>query len=140
MDSPHALFLGLNPSTADQTSDDPTIRRCVNFTKSWGFGGLVMANLFAYRATNPKDMLDEKDPVGISNDDALKSLAENAGLIVCAWGAHGGHRDRDKEVFSILKGHKLTCLGLTKDGHPRHPLYMRSDSVPIEFDINRYLK
>lgn len=72
---PKVMFIGLNPSTADETKDDPTIIRCINFAKSWGYGGLEMTNLFAFRATNPKVMKNEKEPIGKDNDTWLKKLA-----------------------------------------------------------------
>ena len=123
----YVLFIGLNPSTANEREDDPTIRRCKRFAKDWGFGGVYMANLFALRATNPKVMLAHDNPVGIDNDVWLQDLACNAGIIVCSWGAHGGHQDRDKYVINLLAAHDLMCLGVTKSGKPRHPLYIKAD-------------
>ena len=123
------LFIGLNPSTADETSDDPTIRRCINFVKDWGFGGLCMANLFAYRATEPKQMMISDEPIGPDNDITLKNLALKADMIVAAWGGNGVFNDRDKEVLSMIK--RMLCLGKTKNGHPRHPLYVKRDTELI---------
>lgn len=129
---PYAMFIGLNPSTADEAIDDPTIRRCIAFSKSWGFGSLCMTNLFAFRATDPEVMKSESFPIGgHENDLALRSLADGAGVVVAAWGVHGTHLDRAAAVMKMLP--KLHCLGLSKDGHPRHPLYMRSDCKPIPF-------
>jgi hypothetical protein len=125
------VFVGLNPSTADETVDDPTIRRCIRFAREWGYGGLVMCNLFAYRATDPKDMKAAEDPVGPENDDYLRSCAQRAGLVVAAWGAHGGHLGRAQQVVDAGLLGNFTVLGLTKDGHPRHPLYMRADCRPL---------
>lgn len=125
------LFVGLNPSTADADNDDPTIRRCIRFAKDWGHGGILMANLFAIRATDPKDMLRADDPIGERNDYWLAHLAGLSGRVVAAWGAHGGHRDREQQVVDSGALGSFTVLGLTKDGHPRHPLYMRADCRPL---------
>lgn len=134
----HALpFIMLNPSTADASNDDPTIRRCMGFARDRGFGGIIVANLFAYRATSPADMKAAIDPIGPGNDTATTALmkwAARAGVpIVAAWGAHGPFRRRDVQVVSLanLIGSRLVSLGTTKDGHPRHPLYVRSDQ-PFE--------
>jgi len=125
--APYALFIGLNPSTANEQEDDPTIRRCKRFAADWGYGAVYMANLFALRATDPDDMLAHNAPVGGDNNTWLQNLARDAGIIVCAWGAHGGHRQRDEEVKCLLAEHNLMCLGITKTGKPRHPLYIKAD-------------
>ncbi|MCU7849348.1 MAG: DUF1643 domain-containing protein [Candidatus Thiodiazotropha sp. (ex Lucinoma kastoroae)] len=125
-DDPYALFIGLNPSTADEYENDPTIRRCIRFAKDWGFGGLYMANLFAIRATKPKIMKAHHAPIGIKNDVWLQDLARGAGVIVCAWGTHGSHQGRDQMVKALLSAYGLMCLGTTKDGHPKHPLYIKA--------------
>lgn len=131
------VVIGLNPSTADETVDDPTIRRCTGYAKRWGCGGLVMFNLFGFRATSPKDMLAADDPVGPDNKDAFdRELGELDGrpapIVLCAWGAHGGHMDQDEEVLGWIDWPDINpqCLGVTKDGFPRHPLYMRNDAAP----------
>ena len=126
---PFALFIGLNPSTADETEDDPTIRRCVRFATEWAYGGLYMANLFAFRATDPSVMTSCPSPVGPDNDHHLLTRAKEAGVIVCAWGTHGAHQERDTSVTKLLSDYDLKCLGQTKDGHPRHPLYIRADKT-----------
>lgn len=136
-DGPYALFVGLNPSTADETTDDPTIRRCVRFARDWGYGALCMANLFAFRATDPKVMMAEPEPVGPANDGNLACAHLGAGITIAAWGAHGGHRGRDKEVLQMLSG--FHHLGLTKGGKPRHPLYLRADSTPARLTPNARL-
>lgn len=125
----YAMFVGLNPSTADETTDDPTIRRCVAYAKAWGYGALCMTNLFAFRATDPKDMLSARDPVGPENDATLIDLSGGAGVVVAAWGTYGTHLGRGQMVRNMLPG--LHCLKLTKDGHPGHPLYLRKDLVPV---------
>jgi len=124
---PAVLFIGLNPSTADALQDDPTIRRCIRFAKAWGYRALYMANLFAFRATDPRDMKAVVDPVGPDNDGWLWQLAYDADLVVAAWGAHGEHRDRAAAVARRL-AKRLHCLGRTTAGHPRHPLYVRRDA------------
>lgn len=128
MNSERVMFVGLNPSTADETEDDATIRKCMSFAKSWGYTGLVMTNLFAYRATEPKDMLKAGDPVGLANNAHLLREANFASLLVAAWGTHGGHLARNAAVRELLPN--LHHLGLTKDGHPRHPLYLKGDTKP----------
>jgi hypothetical protein len=127
---PFALFVCLNPSTADENSDDPTVRRCIRFADSWGYGGLVVANIFAYRSTDPKALYGLADPIGPENDKFIKSMSRRAGLTVAAWGVHGAYLDRGVFVFKNL----LTDphhLALTKNGHPKHPLYLRKDLRPI---------
>ena len=128
------MFVGLNPSTADETQDDPTIRRCIAFAKAWGYGGVCMTNLFAYRATLPEVMKATSDPVGPDNDEYLRALAADAGVVVAAWGANGTHKGRDAEVRKLLP--ELHCLALTKDGHPGHPLYLRKTLTPFPMGSN----
>jgi hypothetical protein len=130
-DGPYVMFVGLNPSTADETQDDPTIRRCIGFARDWGYGGLCMANLFAFRATDPADMKAAADPVGPENDASLERLACEAGLVVAAWGVHGTHLDRARQVAAARVLGDFTVLGLTADGHPRHPLYLKKTCRPL---------
>ncbi|MBP2698730.1 hypothetical protein C9J44_05000 [Photobacterium sp. GB-27] len=128
---PYAMFIGLNPSTADETEDDPTIRRCINFAKSWGYGGLCMANLFAYRATQPEDMKRASDPIGDKNDETLILLAQNAGVIVGAWGNDGVFLNRSEDVRALIS--ELNVLKVNKSGEPAHPLYLKSTLTPIKW-------
>lgn len=132
---PRLMVVGLNPSTADHQKLDPTLRRIRQFAKDWGLGGFVMTNLFAYRATEPKDMLAADDPVGPENDRHLVDTAtdERTGLVLAGWGTHGGYRDRDRAVTRLLDGVKVWSLGRTKDGHPRHPLYVRADAPLVPY-------
>lgn len=123
------MFVGLNPSTADEFNDDPTIRRCIAFAKSWGYAALCMANLFAYRATQPGVMLAAPDPVGPDNDRTLQALASKAGVVVAAWGTNGAHRGRDIAVRELLPN--LHYLRLTQNGYPGHPLYLPSTLHPV---------
>jgi len=123
---PYVMFIGLNPSTADESKDDPTIRRCMGFAKAWGFGGLCMTNLFAYRATDPNKMKAWPDPIGLHNDAWLIRVATDAGLVVAAWGNHGNHLSRAADVRRLIDG--MCCLGTTKQGEPKHPLYLSSNT------------
>lgn len=126
-------FVGLNPSTADETADDPTIRRCVRFARDWGYGGIIMVNLFALRSTDPKALIGHADPVGPDNDWVLRNVHTHASLVVAAWGAHRAARDRaDAAVAELLVHGSFAVLDLTKDGHPRHPLYMPASAVPLD--------
>ncbi len=125
------MFIGLNPSTADERLDDPTIRRCLGFTKAWGYGGLIMTNLFAYRATNPIDMQIEPDPIGLKNDYFLRISAGYASIIIAAWGTSGGFLQRDKTVIKLIPN--LCILRLTKNGFPSHPLYLPKNLKPIKW-------
>jgi hypothetical protein len=127
----YAMFIGLNPSTADEVNDDPTIRRCIAFAKYWGYGALCMANLFAFRATEPVDMFAAVDPVGPENDSYLMKLAQDAGVVVAAWGTNGTHMARDRVVRDLLPN--LHCLRKTQAGHPGHPLYLPGDLRPVPF-------
>ncbi|MBY0473759.1 MAG: DUF1643 domain-containing protein [Nitrosomonas sp.] len=129
----YAMFIGLNPSTADELQDDPTVRRCINFSKEWGFSALCMTNIFGYRATDPQVMKAVSDPVGPENDEMLIDVAKNAGVIIAAWGTHGVHHRRAEKVKQIL-GDKLMCLRLTKEGYPAHPLYLPKNLKPISFN------
>lgn len=136
-------FIGLNPSTADETQDDPTIRRCVRFAKDWGYGAMCMTNIFAFRATDPEVMKVEKHPSseprsgpggGRSdmNLDWIRNIAGNAGIIVAAWGKHGGHNHQGQLVKQTLQGfnHVIHHLGLNGDGTPKHPLYLKATTKP----------
>lgn len=126
------MFIGLNPSTADETADDPTIRRCIRFARDWGCGALYMLNLFGYRATDPKVMMRAGDPIGAGNDAAIVQYAERCSMIVAAWGIHGHLAGRDDHVRRLLRQNEfeLRCLGKTKDGFPKHPLYVPASTLP----------
>lgn len=128
----YAMFVGLNPSTADEVENDNTIRACMGYAKRWGYGALCMANLFAFCATKPAVMKVYTAPVGPDNDKWLVELAKDAGLIVAAWGGGGTHLQRDGVVKRLLAG-KLACLKIIKHGHPHHPLYLDADLKPIPF-------
>ena len=128
----YAMFIGLNPSTADETEDDPTIRRCVGYAKEWEYSGLCMTNLFSFRATKPKEMFSVLAPVGKNNDIHLMEVAKKAGIVIAAWGTHGGYLDRDKRVCSLIEN--LNCLSITKKGFPGHPLYLKKGLIPFLFN------
>ena len=125
------LFVMLNPSTADAEMDDPTIRRCMGFARRWGFQGLVVGNLFAWRATDPRELCRVADPIGPDNDHHLKAMSGNADAVIAAWGEWGALRGRNEHVTGLLGG-VVEHLGLTKQGHPRHPLYVRADAARRE--------
>ncbi len=129
-----ALFVMLNPSTADAEVDDRTIRRCIGFARSWSCAGLTVANLYALRSTKPKNLWTHRDPVGPENDRWLRRLAAEYGDVVCAWGADA-MPDRVEAVTDLLKasGARLWCFAVTKSGAPRHPLYIRSDQPLVEW-------
>jgi hypothetical protein len=126
-DQPHVLFIGLNPSVADASVDDPTLRRCMRFARQWGYGGVIMANLFAFRATSPRVLPHVPDPIGPENDRWLEQLRNSVDVAVAAWGWMGSIHSRSARVESRLG--ELYCLGATKNGEPRHPLYVRGDSA-----------
>jgi hypothetical protein len=127
-----AMFVGLNPSTADETQDDPTVRRCIRFARDWGHDALVMTNLFAWRSTDPLGLRAPHDPVGPENDRHLFELARGAGVVIAAWGVHGTLAGRAERVVESGILGPYYVLGLTKDGHPRHPLYMPARCVPLD--------
>jgi len=134
----YLMIIGLNPSTADETKDDPTIRKCIGFAKRLGYGALCMTNLFAFRATDPKIMEREADPIGPDNDLHLKACAENAGVIVAAWGVNGSYLGRNKQVYDLMDAppvlRTVCCLRKTKSGHPEHPLYIPYDVTPVIYN------
>ncbi len=137
---PSCVFVMLNPSKADALNDDPTIRKCVGFAKGLHCGSLWVVNLFAARATDPKDLLGIDDPVGLENHrfvmEAVDHAEQEGGVIVCAWGAHGGYMGQDETMYGWLLGYDpslVMCLGRTKQGFPRHPLYL-----PYATPLERY--
>lgn len=127
-------FVMLNPSTADALDDDPTIRRCIGFAKSWGFGGLVVTNLYAFRATEPADLWKADDPIGPDNDGHVRRWASTANLVVMAWGNHGTFGGRGSAVMRLLRegGCRPAYLKITGNGQPGHPLYLPSNLMPEE--------
>lgn len=125
------LFIGLNPSTADEVEDDSTVKRCISYARQWGFGGVILGNLFAYRATNSSEMMDASDPIGCENDSWLKKLANESDLIVAVWGNGGQFKGRAIEVVSMLQ--KLYCLQITSKGEPHHTRGLPDGLVAIPY-------
>lgn len=124
-----AGFIMLNPSTADAEIDDPTIRRCIGFAKAWGKDGVDIVNVYALRSTDPKALWQHNDPVGPENDRYIQDWVHYCSPIVAAWGAHA-KPERVQRVLEIVRAHSvpLYCLGTTKAGAPRHPLYVKGDT------------
>jgi hypothetical protein len=122
---PAANFLMLNPSTADEVRLDPTCARAHAYAEAWGFGALIVTNIFGWRATDPAALKRCRDPVGSGNDAAIVRAAREATLVVCAWGNHGLHADRSMQVKDLLRPYELHILKLTGSGEPAHPLYLR---------------
>ena len=127
-----ALFVMLNPSTATEVQNDPTVERCERRARALGFGGFRVTNIFAWRDTDPRAMRRAADPVGPENDAAILDGAHWADRIICAWGTHGAHLGRGAAVEALLRGtgRPLHHLGLSKDGHPKHPLYIAYSQHP----------
>jgi len=128
---PYVLFVGLNPSTADEYEDDPTLSKCMQYATNWGYGGVYMANLFAFRATQPEDLFKADKPIGDKNDDWIRRLNNKVAMTVAAWGNHGLFMGRSSDVKPQLKS--LYFLKLNKTGEPAHPLYLRSNLIPSQF-------
>lgn len=128
------LFVMLNPSTADGSCDDPTLRRCLGFAASWNYGALEVCNLFAYRSTDPGVLTRVGDPVGRSNNAYILGAARRATTVVAAWGARGALLERASVVTGLLtRTSDVLCLGTTKDGAPLHPLYVPGAAVPQRY-------
>ena len=131
-DGPKALFVMLNPSTATEMQNDPTVERCERRARTLGYGAFRVTNIFAWRATDPWAMRAVADPVGPLNDAALMASAGWADLVLCAWGTHGAHLGRGARVAALLRGSgkPLHHLGLSQQGHPKHPLYIGYERQP----------
>jgi hypothetical protein len=133
---PLAAFIMLNPSTADAFVEDPTIRRCLGYARRWGAGGVLVLNAFALRSTNPAALRIAPDPVGPGNDTIIglhfsPDAPYKIGPTIVAWGVHATLNSRDRQVLGLLRSYRVRpmALGVTKAGHPRHPLYLRRDAV-----------
>lgn len=139
-DGPPATFVMLNPSTADAYVDDPTIRRCIGFAKAWHCGGLVVVNLYGYRATRPQELWTVDDPVGPQNDHhlllAMMDGERDGGPVIAAWGAHA-RADRVKEISLSAEACRiqLQALKITKSGAPGHPLYLPAGARPFPWPV-----
>lgn len=134
--SARATFVMLNPSTATEFQNDPTVERCERRARALDYGAFCVTNIFAFRATDPRVMRAEADPSGPGNDAAIQSAALWANIVICAWGTHGAHLDRGSQVEHQLRatGQPLMHLGLTQGGHPRHPLYIGYAQAPIRWN------
>lgn len=124
------MWIGLNPSTADERQLDPTLTRILGYSLREGYDGFIMTNLFAWRATDPRDMKEAADPVGAENDRWLLESARRCRRVVAAWGSHGSFRDRGAAVCRLLRKFDLVCLAQNADGAPSHPLYLKK-TLPL---------
>ncbi len=131
-DGRRALFVMLNPSTATEVQNDPTVERCERRARALGFGAFQVTNIFAWRDTDPRKMRAVADPVGPENDAAILTGAHWADQVIAAWGTHGAHLARGPQVETLLRGSgkSLYHLGLSKAGHPKHPLYIAYAQQP----------
>jgi len=132
---PVANFLMLNPSTADEVKLDPSCTRARRYAERWGFGGVLVTNIFGWRATDPEEMKEARDPVGRGNDAAILRAAREAGVVVCAWGNHGAHLGRAAKVAEMLKAEKIALhvLRVNGAGEPAHPLYLPGSLDPVRW-------
>jgi len=127
--SGQCVFIGLNPSTGDQSSDDATIRRCMGFASDWGYRHLTVVNLFAYRTAHPEELRSATEPEGGGNRAALRRACSQADLIVAAWGVHGTYLKQSTRLKRLWRPHTLHCLSQTTNSQPAHPLYQPKSSV-----------
>lgn len=126
-------FVLLNPSTADEKIDDPTIKACIKFAQNLKFNGMYITNLFAYRTKSPRKLKESRNPIGNENDKYIKEYAHKSKLVVVAWGNHGNFLNRNSEVLKILSEIKPPhCLAITNQGSPKHPLYIKRDTKPFK--------
>ena len=126
---PLVMIIGLNPSTADETGNDPTITRCISFARSWGYGAVCVTNLFGFRATAPTELKAHHDPIGKENDAWVHEIAKGAAITVAAWGNHGKFLNRSIEILPSLD--QLHCIKMNKSGEPAHPLYLKAELKPV---------
>ena len=135
-DAGRVLFVMLNPSTATEVQNDPTVERCERRARALGYGAFRVTNIFAFRATDPKVMRAAPDPIGPANDAAIADSAAWADRIICAWGTHGAHLGRGAAVEALLRGtgQPLFHLGLSQAGHPKHPLYITYSQAPVAWN------
>lgn len=135
---PGVLFVMLNPSTADANQDDPTIRRCIRFARDWGHGALRVVNLFAYRATDPRALALADDPVGPENFLHVTSAILASSQVVVAWGAHSMAEQQSEGLLQEIRGSGKVpmCLGQCAGGAPRHPLYVKGNTLPVGYGRN----
>lgn len=131
---PEIAFVLLNPSTADSANDDPTVRRCVDYAQRWGYGSLSIYNLYAYRATDPRDLKKQGYPVGDKNDTVLYNLGLSDVDIIVAWG-NGAQLERARRVMELIR-RPVRCLAYNQNGSPHHPLRLPKDIYPIPWSIH----
>jgi hypothetical protein len=127
------MWIGLNPSIADELKLDNTLRRIRAFSAAAGFNSFYMVNLFALVATDPKVMKAHPAPVGPENDQHIERALKKVMTVFVAWGAHGKHFDRDRQVLALLRDRQVCCLALTREGCPKHPLYLKGTLRPIPY-------
>lgn len=134
---PAVVWIMLNPSTADATTDDRTISKCIGFTDRQGFSALIVVNLFAFRARHPTDMYAAIDPIGPENDTHIAAVAKAGAMTICAWGNNGGHQGRDKIVVKWLRenGVEPYALTITNEGQPGHPVMLGYANLPRPFGL-----
>jgi hypothetical protein len=135
---PKCSFIMLNPSKADAFILDPTVRRCIDFAKQWGYGSLTVGNIFALKSTNPKELYKSEDPIGPENDAALSDIVENSDLTITAWGDHGLYDKRGEKVLKMLlpeHWEKMAYLGFTNHNEPIHPLYQPKSVIPTKYQV-----
>lgn len=134
---PRTLIVMLNPSTADAEIDDATIRSCIRLSKGLGYGSFEVVNLFAFRATDPAELQRADDPIGPLNDDVIEAAICRCDIAICAWGAHPMGGNRSGSIRALIRGHRpaVFCLGTTKSGAPKHPLYIKSGTPLQTFGV-----
>lgn len=125
------VFIGLNPSTADATTDDPTIRKCIAYAQRWKFNRLIMVNLFAWRATDPNELMTSADPIGKQNDNYIATAVASGSLTIACWGEHGSLLSRSDDLRAQYS-RKLHCLRTNVSGQPAHPLYLPASLTPVK--------
>jgi len=126
---PKIMFLGLNPSTADEIKNDPTVTRCINYSKSWGYGGMYMMNIFSFRTTYPVELKKAKDPIGSKNDYWIKKIYKDVDKCIGAWGNDGEFKNRSEDIIKLIPD--IYCLKVNSSGQPAHPLYLKSNLSPF---------
>ena len=127
--NPIAMIIGLTPSTAEEKVNDPTITRCISFSRSWGYGGVCVTNLFGFRATAPTELKALHDPIGKENDAWVHEMAKEVAIKVAAWGNHGKFLNRSLDILPSLD--QLHCIKMNKSGEPAHPLYLKAELKPV---------
>ena len=129
---PSLMFIGLNPSTADEEKDDPTIRRIMGFAKKGGYEKIYVTNIFAFGATYPKDLFSNKNPVGFDNDLWIKNISKEVEKVILAYGNLGKKFDRPNEILKLIES--PYCIKISKTGYPMHPLYLEYTNKPLKFE------